>query len=144
LSRTRTRLLIPLAAVALLGAACGDDAGTEPADGSGSTIDVTLADDAVTLSETGVAAGSITFDATNDGTLTHELEVFEGEQDPASLPIEDGVANTEGWTMVDEIEDITPGSSADLTLDLAPGTYQIVCNLSGHFEKGMYATLTVT
>lgn len=137
--RSFTRLLIPLAAVASLVGACGDDGAAD-----GSTIDVTLADDAVTLSETEASAGTLTFSATNDGTLTHEIEVFEGEKDPTTLPIEDHVANTEGWTLVDEIEDITPGSSADLTVDLDPGTYQVVCNLSGHFENGMYATLTVS
>ena len=134
--RPLIRVLIPLAAVAILGAACGD--------GDGDAIDVTLVDDGVTLSETEVASGSLTFHTTNDGTQTHEIEVFEGEEDPATLPIEDHVADTEGWTLIDEIEDITPGASADLTLDLEAGTYQVVCNLPGHFENGMYSTLTVS
>jgi uncharacterized cupredoxin-like copper-binding protein len=138
-SSSFTRLLIPLVAVASLVGACGEDGAA-----AGSTIDVSLADDAVTLSDAEASSGTLTFSATNDGTVTHEIEVFEGETDPASQPIEDHVAATEGWTLVDEIEDITPGSSADLTLDLAPGTYQVVCNLVGHFEKGMYATLTVS
>ncbi len=143
MTRTFARILAPFAALVLLGAACSGDP-SEPADGgSGNTVDVTLADDSVTLSTAETAAGSVTFAATNDGTLTHEIEVFEGEADPASLPIENDVANTEGWTLVDEIEDITPGSSADLTLDLEAGSYQIVCNLAGHFSNGMYSTLTV-
>jgi uncharacterized cupredoxin-like copper-binding protein len=139
--RSLSRLLIPLTVTALLGGACSDDGGSP---GDGATIDVTLVDDGVTLSETEASSGTLTFDTTNEGTLTHEIEVFEGEKDPASLPIEDHVADTEGWTLIDEIEDITPGASAPLTLDLEPGTYQVVCNLSGHFEKGMYATLTVS
>lgn len=134
--RPLIRVLIPLAAVAILGAACDD--------GDGDAIDVTLVDDGVTLSETEVSSGTLTFHTTNDGTQTHEIEVFEGEKDPATLPIEDHVADTEGWTLIDEIEDITPGASADLTLDLEAGTYQVVCNLPGHFENGMYSTLTVS
>jgi len=133
-------LLIPLTVTAFLAGACGDDGGSA---GDGAAIDVTLVDDGVTLSATEVSSGTLTFRTTNDGTLTHEIEVFEGEEDPASLPIEDQVADTGGWTLVDEIEDITPGASADLTLDLEPGTYQVVCNLPDHFERGMYATLTV-
>ncbi len=35
-------------------------------------------------------------------------------------------------------------SKAELVVDLAPGTYHVVCNLPGHFEKGIYATLAVT
>jgi uncharacterized cupredoxin-like copper-binding protein len=139
LARPLIRVSILLATVVLLGAAC--DGGSS---GDGSSIDVTLVDDGVTVSETEASAGSLTFATTNEGTLTHEIEVFEGEEDPASLPIEDDVANVEAWTLVDEIEDITPGATADLTVDLDPGTYQVVCNLPGHFEKGMYATLRVS
>jgi uncharacterized cupredoxin-like copper-binding protein len=138
-------MLIAFTALALLGAACSEDAGTggTESDSAATTVDVALADDSVTLSRNDVPAGSLTFDTVNEGTETHEIEVFEGEADPESLPIENDVADTKGWTLVDEIEDITPGSSADLSVDLAAGTYQIVCNLPGHFERGMYSTLTV-
>ena len=64
--------------------------------------------------------------------------------DPESLPIEDNVASTEGLELVDEIEDITSGSTADLTVDLQAGTYVIMCNLSGHFANGMHAVLSVS
>jgi uncharacterized cupredoxin-like copper-binding protein len=63
--------------------------------------------------------------------------------DPSSLPIEGNVASTEGLELVDEIEDITPGSSADLTVDLDAGTYVVMCNLPGHFAQGMYSTFEV-
>lgn len=53
------------------------------------------------------------------------------------------MASTEGLELVDEIEDITPGSSADLTVDLDAGTYVIMCNLPGHFAQGMYSTFEV-
>jgi uncharacterized cupredoxin-like copper-binding protein len=44
---------------------------------------------------------------------------------------------------VDEIEDITPGSTANLTVDLDAGTYVVMCNLPGHFERGMHAVFEV-
>ena len=85
----------------------------------------------------------MTFAATNDGSVTHEIEVFSGDVDPATLPVEDNVASTEGLTLIDEIEDITPGSSADLTIDLEAGSYVVMCNLPGHFAEGMYSSLEV-
>lgn len=106
-------------------------------------VAVSLRDDAVELEPATADAGSVTLSATNDGTVTHEIEVFHGDVDPATLPVEDNVASTEGLSLVDEIEDITPGSTADLTIELGPGTYVVMCNLPEHFAKGMHAVLTV-
>jgi uncharacterized cupredoxin-like copper-binding protein len=36
-----------------------------------------------------------------------------------------------------------PGESAPHTFDLKPGTYVMVCNVPGHYDAGMYGTLTV-
>jgi uncharacterized cupredoxin-like copper-binding protein len=134
-NRTSTRLLA-LAALVAIGVGCTSTGGE-------SDVEVSLRDDAVTLSPTSADAGSVTFAATNDGTLTHEIEVFSGDVDPATLPVENNVASTEGLELIDEIEDITPGASADLTIDLDAGTYVVMCNLPGHFEQGMYASLDV-
>jgi uncharacterized cupredoxin-like copper-binding protein len=106
-------------------------------------VAVSLRDDAVELAPASADAGSVTFSATNDGTVTHEIEVFRGDVDPATLPVEDNVASTEGLELVDEIEDITPGSTANLTIELEPGTYVVMCNLPEHFGKGMHAVMTV-
>ena len=84
--------------------------------GGDADVQVSLQDDAVTLDPI-PGPGLLTFSATNDGTETHEIEIFRGDVDPATLPIEGNVASTEGLELVDEIEDITPGSSADLTVD---------------------------
>ncbi len=39
---------------------------------------------------------------------------------------------------------IAPGASSGVTLTLAPGRYELVCNLPGHYAAGMYAQVTVT
>ncbi|MHB1235041.1 MAG: plastocyanin/azurin family copper-binding protein [Microbacteriaceae bacterium] len=39
---------------------------------------------------------------------------------------------------------MAPGASSWVTLKLAPGRYEIVCNLPGHYSAGMYSELTVS
>jgi sulfocyanin SoxE-like protein len=133
---TTRRLLLAAALIAPVAAACTESGGD-------ADVQVSLRDDAVALEPDSGAAGALTFAATNDGTETHEIEIFSGDVDPSSLPIEGNVASTEGLELVDEIEDITPGSSADLTVDLEAGTYVVMCNLPGHFANGMYASFEV-
>ncbi|WP_166788289.1 MULTISPECIES: sulfocyanin-like copper-binding protein [Cryobacterium] len=41
-------------------------------------------------------------------------------------------------------EGITPGAASWVTMDLAPGRYEVLCNLPGHYPAGMYSELTVS
>ncbi|NMM24419.1 MAG: hypothetical protein HHJ11_13165 [Phycicoccus sp.] len=101
-----------------------------------------------------VPAGTVSFVATNIGSIEHELVV---------LPLADGVApgsrRIGGGNKVDETgslgeasnsggagagEGITPGASGWVSLTLAPGRYEFVCNIAGHYADGMYTVLTVT
>ena len=134
-NRKNTHMLV-LAALVTIGAGCTSTGGE-------GDVEVSLRDDAVTLTPATADAGSVTFAATNDGSVTHEIEVFSGDVDPARLPIENIVASTDGLELIDEIEDITPGASADLTIDLDAGAYVVMCNLPGHFAEGMHAVLEV-
>jgi uncharacterized cupredoxin-like copper-binding protein len=134
-------LVLATAAFSVLAAACGSDGGN----GGGTDVQVTLTNSAIELSPTTTPAGETTLVATNDGTQTHEFELFsvDGDADPSALPIQDNVANTDGLALVDEVEDMSPGFEADLTESLDPGTYAVICNLPGHYAAGMHATLTV-
>lgn len=132
----RLRALTLASALVLAGCA------SEPAGDSAATVAVTLVDDAVSLDPATVPAGSIRFEATNEGTLTHEFEIFAGAT-ATDLPVESNVAVTEGLDLVDEVEDVVPGATASLTVELDPGTYLVICNLPGHYEAGMAALLTV-
>jgi uncharacterized cupredoxin-like copper-binding protein len=143
MSRTpwfRTAFIALIIGSAVAMAACDDGSG-----GDGATVDVALNDFDLTVSPDSVAAGEVTFAATNAGPSTHEFEIFSGadEVDVTALPVEDDVADTEGLTLVDEIEDVTPGANAELPVTLEPGTYAIVCNLPAHYAQGMYTSLTV-
>ena len=132
------RLVLVVVALAVLAVACG---GGEDAD-----VTVTMRDNGITMSSDTLAAGDLTFEGVNEGTDTHEFEVFgvpEGV-DANALPVEGDTAPAdEMLTVIDEVEDIAPGTSATLNLSLDAGNYAVICNLPGHYAAGMHTTFTV-
>jgi len=115
------------------------------------SIDVALTTYKVTPEKTEAKAGEITFHIHNDATdLTHELVIFKTDLPPDQLPLtSEGVVDEEGagLTFIDEVEDLEPGDSADLTVTLEPGNYALVCNANDnnemHYSHGMYVGFTV-
>ena len=132
------RLLVLAAAAALVIPACSSDDGG---------IGVTEADYSVTPAETSAPAGELTFDITNDAEQTHEFVIFKTDLAPDALPVnDDGDVDEEGEgvTHIDEIEDITGGSTQSLTVSLDAGNYVFICNLPGHYKQWMHTAFTVT
>ena len=103
---------------------------------------------------TTVPHGTMSFVVTNAGAVKHEMVI---------LPMTDsqvaGARPFGGDAKVDETgslgeasnsggvgagEGIAPGASSRVTVTLAPGRYELVCNLMGHYVSGMYRQLTVT
>lgn len=68
-----------------------------------------------------VKAGKVTFTVKNAGTLEHNF-IIQGS---------------------DKIDSIFAAQTKTFEVTLTPGTYVVDCNLSGHKEAGMTATLTV-
>jgi len=85
--------------------------------------------------------GRVTITAPNDGGVVHELMVLKTDEDPAKLPKKGDKVDES--TSVGEIHDVEPGSTKKATFQLAPGKYAMVCLLPGHYEGGMYGSLTV-
>lgn len=112
-------------------------------------IDVALTTYKITPSKDTANAGEITFHIHNDATdLTHEFVVFKTDLPPDQLPLTaEGIVDEEGEgiKLVDEAEEITPGTSKDLTVTLDPGKYVLVCNTAEkqHYSHGMYTAFTV-
>jgi len=69
-------------------------------------------------------SGVIEFEVTNDGSTTHALEV-------------------EGGDVEQRTDDIAPGESATLKVDLSKGVYEMYCPISNHKELGMTGELRV-
>jgi uncharacterized cupredoxin-like copper-binding protein len=95
----------------------------------------------MTVTPSSVAAGSVTFSVTNNGTIKHEMVVL--KTDGAALTINSDGKVSES-TSVGEIGDIQPGKTESVTLDLAAGKYELVCNIKDHYKMGMHAPFTVT
>ncbi len=134
-----------VALLTLLLAGCGDDddtAGDAAGDGT-TTVDATVKDFDISLSDNTVPAGQVEFDVQNEGPSTHEFVVLKTDKAPDELPTADGDVDEEQVTAVDEIEDIESDSSPNLSVDLEPGHYVVICNLPGHYKQGMRAEFTV-
>ena len=96
------------------------------------------------MSGASATAGSVSFLVTNEGTETHEFVVLATETPAADFPIVsfEGEANridedAKGVVNVGETGDMDVGATMMLTLDLKDGHYAVVCNLPGHYAKGM-------
>ena len=143
---------------------------TAPASPPGNTVTVTLADMGMsqmmggtapmgavmrlTATPATIAAGQITLVAHNVGWRTHELVVLplaSGDVAGRRVPGADGKVDETGSLgeasnscAAGQGEGITSGSVGWVTLTLAPGRYELVCNLTNHYADHMYQELIVT
>lgn len=121
ISTTTTGAALTLAVLALTG--CTDNTASNSADG---TVRVSSTESECTLSTTEVKAGKNTFSVTNDGSQVTEFYVL----------AEDGLR------ILSEVENIGPGITRDLTVNLAEGTYKTSCK-PGMVGDGIIGDLTV-
>ena len=61
-----------------------------------------------------------------------------------ALPVDSGVVQTsaDGIEIVDEVEEIAPGTGCGSVRRIHGGTYAVICNVSGHYEQGMFTSFT--
>lgn len=124
----------------------------EPADdgAAGEAVAASLVEWAIDA-PTEYAAGTISFNATNNGSFPHEFVVIRGDG-YESLPLTDsgGVIEEElpEGDLIARTPRIGGGSTEELTVDLEPGTYVLVCNLGGgsnsHAGQGQNLDIVVS
>jgi uncharacterized cupredoxin-like copper-binding protein len=102
-----------------------------------------------------VPAGQVTVVLYNAGTRPHELLIMPlaagqsaGQRRVGS---DDRISETGKVGEVQQVcptgsdvDGTVPGGISHVTVTLIPGSYEVVCNLPGHYRSGMYATLTVS
>ncbi|WP_307857529.1 sulfocyanin-like copper-binding protein [Paenarthrobacter sp. DKR-5] len=129
---------------------------------AGAVVDVTATDMGgpmmgamrLTSDRATVAHGRVSFLVTNAGRYTHEMVILplpgtgtagtrpvggDGKIDETGSLGEASASCAEGAG-----QGILPRTVGWLSLDLAPGRYELVCNFPGHYSSGMYTQLTVT
>lgn len=121
ISPTTTGVALTVTLLALTG--CTDNTASNSADGA---VTVSSTESECNLSTTEVKAGKNTFSVTNDGSQVTEFYVL----------AEDGLR------IISEVENIGPGITRDLTVNLAEGTYKTSCK-PGMVGDGIIGDLTV-
>jgi iron uptake system component EfeO len=111
-----TSLIIAALAAASLAGACSDSA---------STVKVVSTNAACKPEKTSFAAGSTTFEVVNKGGKVTELYVY-----------------GKGDKIVGEVEDVGPGTSRTLKVNLKKGQYELACK-PGQTGSGIRQTIDV-
>ncbi|MET3808325.1 putative cupredoxin-like copper-binding protein [Nakamurella sp. UYEF19] len=140
-----------------------------PSSLAGQRVDVTLADMGMTAMMGGIApmgsrmmlnaspatvtAGQVSLVASNVGWRTHELVILpltEGATAGQRVVGPDGkvaekgsLGEASGSCAAGAGQGITAGQVGWVTLTLAPGRYEVVCNLQNHYADGMHQEFTV-
>jgi uncharacterized cupredoxin-like copper-binding protein len=109
-----------------------------PAPAGVHTVQVKLREMWVRPQYTSVQAGKVTFVARNTGQVKHELMI---ERAPLKM---DGPGRPNEEAAQGMIEDMDPGRSGRMTLNLTPGDYVLFCNVPGHYAAGQHISFTVT
>ncbi len=104
--------------------AAGVTATTASASGSNPEITVTLAEYSISPATINVTAGHVKFKLVNVGKYPHNFGVMVNGKDMKS-------------------SDVAPGGTGSFELDLTPGSYDTLCDLPTHKQKGMAGTIVV-
>jgi uncharacterized cupredoxin-like copper-binding protein len=103
-------------------------------------VPVSLKEFSINPTATQAAAGKVTFNVKNDGTITHEFVVIKTNNAAGSL-LKGSRADETG--NVGETGDLAAGASKSVTLTLPAGHYALICNLPGHYKAGQHTDFTV-
>lgn len=155
-SRVRQLWSAALIAAALLLAAtaagCGDDDGGG-GDGSIGTLTLTATDFAFAV-EGDLRPGPTKIVMPNQGEYEHYAFFFRIDEDHSPEDLFEPLASEESFDIPDWAElmggpsILSPGETAELNVDFAPGRYAFLCPLAEpdgelHYEKGMYGEITL-
>lgn len=148
-------------AVALLAAGCGSSksgssngtttsVASAASAASGATVNIDLSDKqgtngpmTMTLSAPSAKSGKVTFVVKNSGTVDHEMVALKTDTAVDKLEVDsEGKVSEDASVGETGDPELKPGESRTVTLDMAAGSYVLVCNVAKHYGLGMRAAFT--
>lgn len=112
---------------------------TSPAGAPAGSVATAMGDMWVRAASTTIKAkaGKVTFAVTNRGQMTHWFGIMRA---PAAVHGGTPVASA----VLAKSQALSPGQNATVTAKLAPGRYELVCLIPGHYMAGQHQMITVT
>ena len=118
----------------------------EPSEEASNDIDGFVKEWAVWVGNVKADSGKVNFTVKNDGTIPHEFLVVKTDFAGGKIPLGDNNRfdeEADGLEVIDEIPEWQPGEIGKLSVDLQPGKYQLLCNITGHYAAGMWREFEV-
>jgi uncharacterized cupredoxin-like copper-binding protein len=153
--RTKRRRLLLGGVVAVVLFGCAEDPDDAPsAETSASTVPNRVANKItgsvgewfVRVDAQRAEAGEVVFAIANFGVMYHEFLVARTDYEPGEIPLGENNRFDEedkGIEVVDEIAEWPANEAKVLKVELEAGTYELLCNIAGHYANGMHTTFIV-
>jgi len=131
--------LVVLPVLVVVGCAEADKVSRAP----NSLIRISERDFRIVVTPDHIAAGEAELVVTNHGPDTHELIVVRSRRSHLPVRLDGLTVDEEALRTVVTVEGVAPDGVRRVRLHLAPGRYELFCNMAGHFMAGMYGDLVV-
>jgi uncharacterized cupredoxin-like copper-binding protein len=131
--------LVVLPVLFLVGCAETDSVSRAPH----AVVRVTERDFRLVLKPRRIKAGDVELVVRNQGPVTHEVIMVRSSGSRPPLRRDGFTVDEEALHEVGAVEALDPHRVRRLRLHLAPGRYELFCNMAGHFMAGMHGELVV-
>jgi uncharacterized cupredoxin-like copper-binding protein len=152
-NRIRQMLSVLVLLLAFIVASCSANNGNNNSVGNGSvpqtggngqSVNVKMTTYKFQVDKPNIPSGPVTFHVTNTAEeQEHEMVLLKTDLPGNQLPTNDqGLVDEEKLQSKGEVE-VGQGETKDLSVDLTPGHYVLLCNEPGHYKNNMFLDITV-
>ena len=110
---------------------------------SGSLVRISEKDFRIVVTPDHIPAGEAELVVKNQGPDTHELIIVRSRRSRLPLRLDGLTVAEEALRAVATVEGVASKGGERVHLHLAPGRYELFCNMAGHFMAGMHSELVV-